>query len=163
MPFAIGCILAFGQLGPEQINMETLGDKTLQQMMTKVTMVEADDLNGPDYQPHYPECARVIISMANGETCTGVLGAQPGMPENPLPDSALSQKFQKLHGLCRLAGRTETLLERLWNIDTCGRRPFAPARGSVMRYSLGSLVRNAVTGQKHWPKVWREPEPKRGL
>ena len=29
-----------------------------------------------------------------------------------------------------------------------------------MRYSAASLLRNALAGQKHWPKVWREPEPK---
>ncbi len=30
-----------------------------------------------------------------------------------------------------------------------------------MRYSLGAIIRNAVTGHKHWPKQWREPEPKK--
>ncbi|MCP4934383.1 MAG: sarcosine oxidase subunit beta family protein [bacterium] len=29
-----------------------------------------------------------------------------------------------------------------------------------MRYSAGSLLRNALSGQMHWRKVWREPEPK---
>ena len=29
-----------------------------------------------------------------------------------------------------------------------------------MRYSAISLLRNALSGQKYWPKVWREPEPK---
>jgi len=29
-----------------------------------------------------------------------------------------------------------------------------------MRYSLGSLLANAVTGNRHWRPVWREPEPK---
>ncbi len=30
-----------------------------------------------------------------------------------------------------------------------------------MRYSLGAIIRNAATGHKHWPKQWREPEPKK--
>ena len=30
-----------------------------------------------------------------------------------------------------------------------------------MRYGLGSLIRNALSGQEHWQKLWREPEPKR--
>ncbi len=30
----------------------------------------------------------------------------------------------------------------------------------MMHYSVGSLIRNAVSGHKHWPPVWREPEPK---
>ena len=29
-----------------------------------------------------------------------------------------------------------------------------------MRYSLGSLLVNAVTGNRHWKPIWREPEPK---
>ncbi len=29
-----------------------------------------------------------------------------------------------------------------------------------MRYSLGSLLANAVTGNKGWKPLWREPEPK---
>ena len=30
-----------------------------------------------------------------------------------------------------------------------------------MRYSLGTIIRNAATGHRHWPKQWREPEPKK--
>ena len=29
-----------------------------------------------------------------------------------------------------------------------------------MRYSLGSLLVNAVTGNRNWKPIWREPEPK---
>ncbi|MEE8272139.1 MAG: sarcosine oxidase subunit beta family protein [Alphaproteobacteria bacterium] len=29
-----------------------------------------------------------------------------------------------------------------------------------MRYSILSLLANAVTGHRHWPRVWRSPEPK---
>ena len=29
-----------------------------------------------------------------------------------------------------------------------------------MRYSLGSLLANAVTGNRNWKPAWREPEPK---
>ena len=29
-----------------------------------------------------------------------------------------------------------------------------------MRYSVASLLTNAVTGNRHWKPVWREPEPK---
>ncbi len=30
-----------------------------------------------------------------------------------------------------------------------------------MRYSLGAIIRNATTGHTHWPKLWRQPEPKK--
>ena len=29
-----------------------------------------------------------------------------------------------------------------------------------MRYSIGAIIRNAATGNRHWPRVWRDPEPK---
>ena len=34
------------------------------------------------------------------------------------------------------------------------------AQDGTMRYSLGSLLANAVTGNKGWKPLWREPEPK---
>jgi heterotetrameric sarcosine oxidase beta subunit len=34
------------------------------------------------------------------------------------------------------------------------------AQDDAMRYSLGSLLANAVTGNKGWKPLWREPEPK---
>jgi sarcosine oxidase subunit beta len=30
----------------------------------------------------------------------------------------------------------------------------------TMRYSLASLLANAVTGNRYWKPIWREPEPK---
>src|SRR5262245_50137255 len=29
-----------------------------------------------------------------------------------------------------------------------------------MRYSIGSLIYNAVTGHRSWSQVWRDPDPK---
>ena len=34
------------------------------------------------------------------------------------------------------------------------------AKIAPMRYSLGSLLVNAVTGNRNWKPIWREPEPK---
>src|SRR3990172_10217702 len=36
----------------------------------------------------------------------------------------------------------------------------AAAQDGAMRYSLASLLANAVTGNRHWKPIWREPEPK---
>src|ERR1700757_176682 len=30
------------------------------------------------------------------------------------------------------------------------------------RFSFATLLRNAITGHRHWPRQWRSPEPKRG-
>ena len=121
MPFAIGCILAFGALGPVQISNGALGDKRLRAAMGRVKMVEADDLNGEEFQPRYPECARVTLTTGEGREISGFLGAAAGMPENPLSDEALSQKFRDC---CAFAGwpqeRCEALLSGLWKIESAG-------------------------------------------
>ncbi len=118
MPFAVGCILAFGKLGPDQITGETLAGKALQDAMAKVVMVEADDLDGPDYRQHYPECARVTISMLGGDVFTGYLGAAAGMPENPLSDDALSGKFRACTAFAGWPDdKAETVLAQLREIE----------------------------------------------
>jgi 2-methylcitrate dehydratase PrpD len=118
MPFAVGCVLVFGQLGPQQITPETLQNKALQETMTRVEMVEADDLNGPEFQPAFPECARVTLLMSSGEEFTGFLGAPTGMPSNPMSDDELSGKFRTC---TTFAGwtkdRAEDVLAALWEIE----------------------------------------------
>ena len=128
MPFAVGCILAFGKLGPDQITGEPLADEALQDAMAKVVMVDADDLNGPDYQQHYPECARVTISMLAGDVFTGFLGAATGMPENPLSDDALSGKFRACTAFAGWPDdKAETVLAQLRDIEN------AASIGAVVR------------------------------
>lgn len=121
MPFAVGCILAFGHLGPEQITPETLGDTALQEAMARVEMVEADDLNGPEFQPAFPECARVIISTSAGDEFTGFLGAPTGMPSNPMSDDELSGKFRTCTSFAGWADNmADAVLARLWDIEKSG-------------------------------------------
>jgi len=38
--------------------------------------------------------------------------------------------------------------------------PVDPAQDGSMRYSVGSLLANALTGNRNWKPLWREPEPK---
>ncbi len=121
MPFAVGCILAFGKVGPEQITPETLGMAAMKEAMSRVEMVEADDLNGSDFQPDFPECARVTITMSNGENFTGFLGAPTGMPSNPMSDEELSGKFRTCASYAGWSDdKASTILTRLWDIENTG-------------------------------------------
>lgn len=121
MPFAVGCMLAFGKLGPEQISDATLESRELQDAMAKVEMVEVDDLNGPDFQPHFPESARVTLSMACGDEFTGFLGAATGMPSNPMSDDDLSEKFKNCVSFAGWSGdRVSAVLARLWDLENAG-------------------------------------------
>ena len=84
-------------------------------------MVEADDLNGPDFQPHFPECARVTLSMEGGDEFTGFLGAATGMPSNPMSDDDLSEKFKNCAFFAGWSDdRAGAVLARLWDIENAG-------------------------------------------
>ena len=119
MPFAIGCILAFGALGPEHISDEVLTNNGLKSAMAKVEMLEADDLNGAEFQPRFPECARITIETVDGDSFSGFLGASTGTSENPASDDDISNKF---HNCVAFSGWTrekgESVLDGLWKIET---------------------------------------------
>ena len=118
MPFAVGCILALGILGPSQINRKTLANKEVQEAMSKITMVEGDELNGPTFQPHFPECTRVTLTMSTGQSFTHLTKAATGMPSNPLSDEALSEKFKSCMAFADWsAKRAHTLRDNLEKID----------------------------------------------
>lgn len=95
MPFAVGAILAFGDLGPEHLTPETLSQPALREAMAKVAMRRADDLDTPDMRTRYPESARVTVATQDGREVTGFLGAPAGMPENPLSDAAFDAKIDR--------------------------------------------------------------------
>jgi 2-methylcitrate dehydratase PrpD len=89
--------------------------------MARVEMVEADDLNGPEFQPAFPECARVIISTSAGDEFTGFLGAPTGMPSNPMSDDELSGKFRTCTSFAGWADNmADAVLARLWDIEKSG-------------------------------------------
>ncbi len=121
MPFAVGCVLAFGSLGPEHIAQDVLEDPALLTAMEKVEMVEAEDLNGADYQPHFPECARVTIEMGDGAKVTDFLGTPTGAAETPMSDDALAAKFTSCAAFAGWSeGRIEATLSALWDMENAG-------------------------------------------
>ena len=118
MPFAVGCVLAFGTLGPEHISQDILADEALQAAMSKVEMAEADDLNGPEYQPDCPECARVRIEMKDGRKFLEFLGAATGMPQNPMSDDQLTAKFRSCAAFAGWSGgKCDAVLTGLWDLE----------------------------------------------
>ena len=51
----------------------------------------------------------------------------------------------------------QNVKQAAWNVN----HPLARRRKiAAMRYSLASLLANAVTGNRNWKPIWREPEPK---
>lgn len=119
MPFALGAIIADGRLGPEHLDPERMRDPRLVAAMEKVVKRRSDDVDTPEMRERYPEGARVTIKTTAGAEHSGYLGAPTGMPENPLSDEALGQKF---HDCAKLAAwsqdRSDAVLAGLWSLKS---------------------------------------------
>ena len=123
MPFAVGCMLAFGDLGLDHLNEETLQHNELNEQMNKVHKVVPDHLaNDPTVLERCPEGAGVTLVMNNGTEHGDFLERPTGMPGNPVSDEALMVKFANC---LNFAGRDfdrSSSLARAWlAIDSAAR------------------------------------------
>lgn len=118
MPFALGCILAYGQLGVAQLNEETLNDVKLQQEMRKVQMIETESLSASEhYRSHYPEGAIVTVINKSNEKIRLFNGAATGMPIKPMSNNQLSDKFMACAETQMPQEQAAMLLKRLRSLE----------------------------------------------
>jgi len=122
MPFAVGMVLACGNLGIVGLNRETLSDPRVREAMGRVEMRRVDAL----HLDHAPEGARVTLITEAGARIQGYLEQPTGMPGNPLTDERLHEKFL----CCAEAGgiperRARELLEHLQALEEA-KLAFAP-------------------------------------
>jgi 2-methylcitrate dehydratase PrpD len=121
MPFAVGCMLAFGGLGLEHLTMEVLMDPQLQQQIQKVKMHVPDSLaNDPTVLQRCPEGAGVTLITNRGIEFKDFLGRPTGMPGNPISTEALVAKFQNcFKHVDKHNGMAISIADRLLEIDKC--------------------------------------------
>ena len=106
MLFALGAILAHGDLGISSLNAKFLADPVLQQAMAKITMVRDDAL----HTEAAPEGAKLTIRTQDGRSISGYLGVPKGMPANPTSDQELREKFR---ACCETGGLGRVETDRL--------------------------------------------------
>jgi len=101
MPFAVGCMLAFGEIKLTHLTEDVLANPELQQQMKKVVMQVPEYLKTDDsVQQRCPEGAGITITTRSGLQFNDFLNRPTGMPGNPASTQALLDKFQDclLHG-----------------------------------------------------------------
>lgn len=96
LPFAVGVMLARGELGIDCLSHEALSDRRLREAMGKVEMRRVEALDSKEA----PEGARVTLKTKDGAEYSDYLGESMGMPGNPMSDAALHEKFLR----CSAAG-----------------------------------------------------------
>jgi len=115
MPYAVGTMLARGQLGVEDLTVKALSDPRVQSAMSKVDMRRVDSLE----DAAAPEGAKVTLLTDDGGEVTEYLGVPKGMPANPMSDEELNDKFLRCGAAVGMEhGRTHNLLKYLINIES---------------------------------------------
>lgn len=119
MPFAVGAILAYGQLGLEQIHDACLADPDLQREMAKVEMCVVERAPDPDLTSQdWPEGAKVTLTTAGGEKLSLFLPRPTGMPGNPISDGDLEEKYRTCLAFAGLTPQAAVKSARLiWNLE----------------------------------------------
>jgi 2-methylcitrate dehydratase PrpD len=118
MPFALGCVLAYGRLGVAQLNEETLKEAALQQEMQKVEMIETESISVSEHdRTHYPEGSIVTVINKSNEKIRLFNGAATGMPVKPMSDNQLNDKFMSCAETQLTPEQARALLKRLRSIE----------------------------------------------
>jgi 2-methylcitrate dehydratase PrpD len=118
MPFAIGCILSFNDLGIEQLNDLTLKNSLLKANMRKVTMATSQDFFPiGNTTEDFPEAARVTIYTRDGKKFQYFNGAATGMPSKPMSDKMIEEKFYSCASKLLSRRKASELLSQLWSVE----------------------------------------------
>ncbi|MEW6266987.1 MAG: MmgE/PrpD family protein [Thermodesulfobacteriota bacterium] len=119
LPFAVGCLLAYGQLGVAELSEAVLRDPDLLAHMAKVEMEASETLVASESaRKDYPEAALVTIFTRDGRKFEKFNGAATGMPVNPMSDRRLEEKFLACAGLNLDQARARGLLDRIREVET---------------------------------------------
>ena len=121
MQYAVGCILAYGDIKLGHLTEGVLAETELQQQMQKVTIRVPQYLQDDDtVHQRCPEGAGVIITTGSQEQFSDFLERPTGMPGNPISTQALVGKFEDCleHG-GKSSELAISMAAELLEIDAC--------------------------------------------
>lgn len=118
LPFAVGCVLAFGEVGVQQLRPQVIFDERLAGAMNCVTMIGRESVASLGFnEQDHPEGAVVTVVTRDGRRLCRSKGAATGMPTNPATTKQLLTKFMKCTAhLDRLT--TDSLVHSCFNLES---------------------------------------------
>jgi 2-methylcitrate dehydratase PrpD len=93
LPYALACAVLHGRVLLEDLEADEITRNEKQSVMKKISTFVADDLSSETMRIRYPESARLTLSLADGRVSSGFCGEAYGMPQRPLSDKDLVDKF----------------------------------------------------------------------
>lgn len=133
LPFAVGCLLTYGEFSVRQLKDEALNAPRLRAEMAKVTMLRADDIVGADDVDRFPEAAAITVEFHDGRRIDHKVLAARGMPIDPLSDVELRDKFMNCAVELVPSALAESIYDRLGQLGRGGyaRELFADLRARL--------------------------------
>ena len=93
LPYALACAALHGRVRFEDLAPGAVGPEK-SALMARVSVKRAPDLSTDVMRAKYPESIRLTLTLRDGRTASGFCGAARGMPERPLSDEDLVDKFR---------------------------------------------------------------------
>lgn len=93
LPYALACAAFHGRVRFEDLAHSIIGPEK-SALMARVSVERAPDLSTDEMRAKYPESIRLTLTLRDGRTASGFCGAARGMPERPLSDEELLEKFR---------------------------------------------------------------------
>ena len=93
LPYALACAALHGRVRFEDLA-HSIVTPEKSAIMARVSVKRAPDLSTEAMRAKYPESIRLTLSLKDGRTAAGFCGTARGMPERPLSDEELLEKFR---------------------------------------------------------------------
>ena len=93
LPYALACAAIHGRVRFEDLAPSAGVSPQMSSLMARVSVKRAPDLSTDEMRRKYPESIRLTLTLNDGRSATGFCGMARGMPERPLSDAELLEKF----------------------------------------------------------------------
>ena len=93
LPYALACAAIHGRVRFEDLAPGAAVSPEKSSLMARVSVKRAPDLSTDEMRAKYPESIRLTLTLCDGRSATGFCGVARGMPERPLSDEELLEKF----------------------------------------------------------------------
>ena len=119
LPFAIACVLVYGDVGLAQLDPAVLDDPALREAMNRVSMETTERWKqGSDNARLYPEGAHVTVTTRDGRSFAHFNGFARGTTARPLRENEIAGKFMDCASGAIGKPAAERLLAQLRALDT---------------------------------------------
>ena len=122
LPFILACVILDRDFTVARAGPDALANTAIRTLMPKILMHHDPDLTAKSEAGEIgPECARVRIRTASGNTIERFNSEAAGAPAKPMSDVQVDTKFHELATAAGHARRADAWLQRIRNIVNLGR------------------------------------------